>query len=59
MGDGGRPAGIAVQAEVPNYPKVLWAKAMVSSVGEKAARSCQVCAMESNASEPLRKRRKS
>ena len=58
MDDGGRPAGIAVQSEVPNCPKVLRSKVVVLSVGEKAAESCQVCVMESNASEPLRKRRK-
>jgi len=58
MGDGGRPAGIAVQAEVPNCPKVLLPNTVVLSVGEKAAGSCQVRATESNASEPLRKCRK-
>jgi hypothetical protein len=35
--DGGRPAGIAMQVEVPNHPKVLRSKAVVLSVGEKAA----------------------
>lgn len=35
--DGGRPAGTAVQAEVPNHLEVLWSKAMVLSVKEKAA----------------------
>jgi len=40
--DGGRSAGIAIQVEVPNHLKVLWSKAMVLSVKEKATESCQV-----------------
>ena len=37
--DGGRPAEIAMQVEISNHPKVLWTKAMVLSVGEKAVRT--------------------
>jgi hypothetical protein len=37
MNDGGRPTEVAVQAEASNYPKVLRAKVVVLSVGEKAA----------------------
>jgi hypothetical protein len=33
-----RPAEVAMQVEASNHPKVLQPKAMVSSVGEKAAR---------------------
>jgi hypothetical protein len=34
--DEGRPLGAAVQAEAPNRLKLLWSKAMVVSVKEKA-----------------------
>jgi len=34
--DEGGPLGAAVQAEAPNHLKLLWSKAMVVSVKEKA-----------------------
>lgn len=34
--DEGRPLGIAIQVEVPNHFKLLWPKATVVSVKEKA-----------------------
>jgi hypothetical protein len=34
--DEGRPLGAAVQAEASNHLKLLWSKAMVVSVKEKA-----------------------
>ena len=34
--DEGRPLGIAIQVEIPNHLKLLWSKAMVVSVKEKA-----------------------
>jgi len=34
--DEGRPPGIAIQVEIPNHLKLLWSKAMVVSVKEKA-----------------------
>ena len=48
-----------MQVEASNYLKLLWSKAMVVSVKEKARqRSRQVSAMETNTSEPLIKCRK-
>ena len=38
MGDGGRPSGAALQEEASNYLKLLWSRAMVVSVEEKAER---------------------
>ena len=34
--DEGRPLGVAIQVEAPNHRKLLWSKAMVVSVTEKA-----------------------
>ena len=34
--DEGRPFGIAIQVEIPNHLKLLWSKATVVSVKEKA-----------------------
>jgi len=34
--DEGRPLGAAIQVEAPNHLKLLWSKAMVVSVKEKA-----------------------
>ena len=34
--DGGRPSGAAIQVEAPNHRKLLWLRAMVVSVTEKA-----------------------
>jgi len=34
--DEGWPLGIAMQVEIPNHLKLLWSKAMVVSVKEKA-----------------------
>jgi len=36
--DEGRPLGVAMQVEAPNHLKLLWSKAMVVSVKEKASR---------------------
>jgi hypothetical protein len=36
--DEGRPLGAAIQVEAPNHRKLLWTKAMVVSVTEKAKR---------------------
>jgi len=48
-----------LQEQAPNHPELLWSKAMVVSVeGKGGARLRQVCAMETNTSEPLRKCRK-
>ena len=48
-----------MQVEVSNYPEVLWTKAMVLSVREKAVRNGQVGTVEMNeAVNHLRKRRK-
>ena len=41
-GDGGRPSEAAVQGEVSNRLKLLWSKAMVVSVEEKAHKMRQV-----------------
>ena len=34
--DEGRPLGAGLQEQAPNYPKLLWSRAMVVSVTEKA-----------------------
>ena len=48
-----------MQVEVSNYHEVLWTKAMVLSVREKAVRNGQVGTVEMNeAVNHLRKRRK-
>ncbi len=36
MEDEGRPLGTGLHGQVPNHPKLLWSKARVVSVGEKA-----------------------
>jgi len=41
-GDGGSPSEAALQGEASNRPKLLWAKTMVVSVGEKAHKMRQV-----------------
>jgi hypothetical protein len=57
--DEGGPLGAAVQAEASNHRKLLWAKAMVVSVTEKARLDLVRCVpMETNTSEPLIKCRK-
>ena len=49
-----------MQAEAPNHRKLLWSKAMVVSVTEKAGLDLVRCVpMETNASEPLTKCRNS
>ena len=48
MDDGGGPTGTAIQVEVSNHPEVLWTKAMVLSVREKAVENGQVRAVEMN-----------
>lgn len=35
-GDGGRPSGIALQGVVSNHRELLWLRAVVVSVAEKA-----------------------
>jgi hypothetical protein len=40
--DGGRPSGAVIQVKVPNRLKLLWSKAMVVSVEEKAYKIRQV-----------------
>jgi len=48
-----------MQVEASNHLKLLWSKAMVVSVKEKAElRLRQVCTMETNTREPLTKCRK-
>ncbi len=48
-----------MQAEAPNHRKLLWSKAMVVSVTEKAGLDLVRCVpMETNTSEPLIKCRK-
>ena len=41
-GDGGWPSKAAFQEEALNHLKLLWSKAMVVSVEEKAHEMCQV-----------------
>jgi hypothetical protein len=59
--DGGRPSGIAVQAEIPNHLLLLHSRGVVvSESGKGRARLCQIRPVESNVNEPLmncRKRR--
>jgi len=59
--DEGRPLGAAIQVEASNHRKLLWTKAMVVSVTEKARLDLvRYVPMETNTSEPLitcRKRR--
>ena len=48
-----------MQEQASNHPELLWSKAMVVSVaGKGGARLRQVCALETNTSEPLKKCRK-
>ncbi|TEB12010.1 hypothetical protein Pmgp_01166 [Pelotomaculum propionicicum] len=57
--DEGRPLGAAMQVEASNHRKLLWTKAMVVSVTEKAERDfVRYVPMETNTSEPLIKCRK-
>ena len=59
IGDGGRPSGAALQGEAPNHRRLLWSRAMVGSVAEKAHRRVrQVRARKASASKPLMKCRK-
>ncbi len=61
MEDEGRPLEAAMQVEASNHRKLLWTKAMVVSVTEKARPDLvRSVPMETNTSEPLitcRKRR--
>jgi len=36
MEDGGRPSGVGLQEQVSNHLKLLWSRALVVSVKEKA-----------------------
>ena len=40
--DGGRPSEIGMQVQIPNHLKLLWSKATVVSVEEKAYKIRQV-----------------
>jgi len=52
--DEGRPLEAAMQVEASNHRKLLWPKAMVVSVTEKAKQDFVRCGpMETNTSEPL------
>ncbi len=55
--DEGRPFGAAWQAEAPNHLKLLWSKAPVVSVEEKAHTMCQVETRKMSESEPRVTRR--
>jgi len=50
--DEGRPFGAGLQEPAPNHLKLLWSKAMVVSVEEKAHKMCQVWIKKMSASEP-------
>ncbi len=51
MKDEGRSFGVAIQVEASNHLKLLWTKAMVVSVKEKAKqRLCQVRVKEMSTS---------
>lgn len=57
--DEGGPLGAAIQVEASNHRKLLWSKAMVVGVTEKAKQDfVRYVPMETNASEPLMKCRK-
>ena len=59
MRDEGRPLGVGLQEQAPNHLKLLWLRAGVVSVKEKAwLRPCRVRFRETSASEPLRRCRK-
>ena len=52
--DEGGPLGAGLQEQASNHLKLLWSKALVVSVKEKAwQRPCQVRIKEMSASEPL------
>jgi hypothetical protein len=53
--DEGGPLGAGLQEQASNYLKLLWSKALVVSVEEKAwhKRPCQVWIKEMSESEPL------
>ncbi len=51
--DEGRPLGAALQEEAPNHLELLWLRARVVSVKEKARETCQVQIKETSESEPL------
>ena len=53
------PLGVGLQEQASKHLKLLWSKAMVVSVEEKAwQRLCQVGIKEMSVSEPLMRRRK-
>ena len=57
--DEGGPLGAGLQEQASNHLKLLWSKALVVSVEEKAwQRLCQVRIKEMSASEPLMRCRK-
>ena len=55
--DEGRPFGAALQGEASNHLKLLWSKASVVSVEEKAHKMCQVGTKKMSESEPRMTRR--
>ena len=55
--DEGGPFGVALQGEAPNHLKLLWLKAPVVSVEEKAHKMCQVGTKKMSESEPRMTRR--
>ncbi len=58
VGDEGRPLAAGLQDQAANRLELLWLKARVVSVKEKARTTCQVRVGKTSASEPLMKRRK-
>ena len=57
--DEGRPLAAGLQDQAANRLELLWSRARVVSVKEKARNTCQVRIGKTSASEPLMKRRKS
>ena len=55
--DEGGPFGAALQGEASNHLKLLWSKASVVSVEEKAHKMCQVGTKKMSESEPRMTRR--
>ncbi len=53
-----RPLAAGLQDQAANRLELLWLRARVVSVKEKARKTCQVRVGKTSASEPLMKRRK-
>ena len=56
--DEGRPLAAGLQDQAANRLELLWLRARVVSVKEKARKTCQVRVGKTSTSEPLMKRRK-